>query len=119
MVGRGRSAPLHTVRDWLGHTDISQTSTYLESTLTGAHEAMRQFEEQRAAAAARVQVMLTGSKQRGMRRRPRRARARRAARNRQLTQSGRGADALETFPVGSFAVDRSVHRAADAWCVTP
>jgi hypothetical protein len=37
--------PLQTVRDWLGHTNISQTSTYLESTLKSAHEAMRRFEE--------------------------------------------------------------------------
>ena len=36
--------PLQTVRDWLGHTNISQTSTYLESTLQGQHEAMRRFE---------------------------------------------------------------------------
>jgi integrase len=41
--------PLQTVRDWLGHTNISQTSTYLESTLTGQHEAMRRFEQVRAA----------------------------------------------------------------------
>ena len=36
--------PLQTVRDWLGHTNISQTGTYLESTLQGQHEAMRRFE---------------------------------------------------------------------------
>lgn len=40
--------PLQVVRDWLGHSNISQTSTYLESTLKGAHEAMRRFEELRA-----------------------------------------------------------------------
>lgn len=40
--------PLQVVRDWLGHTNISQTSTYLESTLTGQHEAMRRFDEARA-----------------------------------------------------------------------
>jgi integrase len=45
--------PLQTVRDWLGHTNISQTSTYLESTLKGQHEAMRRFEEQRSAAVQR------------------------------------------------------------------
>ena len=39
--------PLQTVRDWLGHTNISQTSTYLESTLQGQHDAMRRFEERR------------------------------------------------------------------------
>src|SRR5688572_10628299 len=40
--------PLQTVRDWLGHANISQTSTYLDSTLKGQHEAMRRFEEERA-----------------------------------------------------------------------
>lgn len=40
--------PLQVVRDWLGHTNISQTSTYLESTLTGQHEAMRRYEGARA-----------------------------------------------------------------------
>jgi hypothetical protein len=37
--------------DWLGHSNISQTSTYLESTLKGQHDAMRRFYEQRGAAA--------------------------------------------------------------------
>ncbi len=37
--------PLHTVRDWLGHTSIAQTSTYLSSTAAGSHDAMRAFEE--------------------------------------------------------------------------
>jgi integrase len=36
--------PLHTVRSWLGHTNIAQTSTYLSGTLTTEHEAMRRFE---------------------------------------------------------------------------
>jgi integrase len=45
--------PLQTVRDWLGHANISQTSTYLESTLKGQHEAMRRFEEQRKACVQR------------------------------------------------------------------
>ncbi len=39
--------PLHTIRDWLGHANISQTSTYLESTFATQHEAMRAFEERR------------------------------------------------------------------------
>lgn len=39
--------PLQVVRDWLGHTNISQTSTYLESTFAGQHDAMRRFEEAR------------------------------------------------------------------------
>jgi len=45
-VAKG-GVPLPTVRDWLGHANISQTSTYLESTLKGAHEAVRRFEERR------------------------------------------------------------------------
>ena len=37
--------PLHVVRDWLGHTSIAQTSTYLAGTLQGQHEAMKRYEE--------------------------------------------------------------------------
>lgn len=37
--------PIHVVRDWLGHTNVVQTSTYLSSTLTSSDAAMRQFEE--------------------------------------------------------------------------
>lgn len=40
--------PLHTVRDWLGHTSIAQTSTYLAGTMRTQHDAMRHFEERRA-----------------------------------------------------------------------
>jgi integrase len=36
--------PLQTVRDWLGHSNVSQTSTYLASTSEGEFEAMRRFE---------------------------------------------------------------------------
>jgi integrase len=36
--------PLHTVRDWLGHTSIAQTSTYLASTMATAHDAMARFD---------------------------------------------------------------------------
>ena len=31
--------PLHTVRDWLGHTSIAQTSTYLGTTMKPQHDA--------------------------------------------------------------------------------
>jgi integrase len=41
--------PLHTIRDWLGHTSIAQTSTYLAGTMRTQHDAMRQFEEHRTA----------------------------------------------------------------------
>jgi integrase len=40
--------PLHTIRDWLGHMSIAQTSTYLAGTMKTQHDAMRQFEERRA-----------------------------------------------------------------------
>jgi integrase len=39
--------PLHTVRDWLGHTSIAQTSTYLAGTMTSQHDAMTAFEARR------------------------------------------------------------------------
>ena len=41
--------PLHTVRDWLGHTSIAQTSTYLASTMKTQHDAMQRYEDRRAA----------------------------------------------------------------------
>jgi integrase len=37
--------PLATIQKWLGHTNISQTSTYLATTTAGEHEAMRRYEE--------------------------------------------------------------------------
>jgi len=40
--------PRQTVRDWLGHTNVAQTSTYLASTLQGQHDAMTRFEPLRA-----------------------------------------------------------------------
>jgi integrase len=36
--------PLHVIRDWLGHSDISQTSTYLSSTIKTQHDAMAAYE---------------------------------------------------------------------------
>ena len=33
--------PLHTIKDWLGHTNISQTSTYLAGTAQTQHDAMK------------------------------------------------------------------------------
>ena len=41
--------PLHTIRDWLGHTSIAQTSAYQAGTMKTQHDAMRQFEERRVA----------------------------------------------------------------------
>jgi Phage integrase family len=41
--------PLHVIRDWLGHTNIAQTSTYLRATLKTQHDAMTTFEERQAA----------------------------------------------------------------------
>ena len=37
--------PLATIQRWLGHTNISQTSTYLATTSAGEHEAMRRYEQ--------------------------------------------------------------------------
>jgi integrase len=39
--------PLVTIQRWLGHTNISQTSTYLATTVHSEHDAMRRFEERR------------------------------------------------------------------------
>lgn len=39
--------PLHTIRDWLGHTSIAQTSTYLAGTVKTQHDAMEEFERRR------------------------------------------------------------------------
>ena len=39
--------PLHTIRDWLGHTNIAQTSTYLAGMAQTQHDAIRHFEERR------------------------------------------------------------------------
>jgi integrase len=62
--------PLHTIRDWLGHTSIAQTSTYLAGTMQTQHDAMRRYDERRAAAEAeaekaRVARRGTDSKRRG------------------------------------------------------
>ncbi|MCX6544433.1 MAG: tyrosine-type recombinase/integrase [Acidobacteria bacterium] len=46
--------PLHTVRDWLGHTSIAQTSTYLSGTQQTQHDAMKAFD-------ARLQPLATGA----------------------------------------------------------
>ena len=39
--------PLHTVQEWLGHTNIAQTSTYLRTSSQGHDDAMRKFDERR------------------------------------------------------------------------
>jgi integrase len=44
--------PLHTIQRWLGHTNISQTSTYLAVTDAGSHEAMAKFDQARGFAPA-------------------------------------------------------------------
>jgi hypothetical protein len=36
--------PLHAVRDLLGHSNVSQTSTYLSTTSASLHDAMSRFE---------------------------------------------------------------------------
>ncbi|MGB2716506.1 MAG: tyrosine-type recombinase/integrase, partial [Vicinamibacterales bacterium] len=40
--------PLTAIRDWLGHSNISQTSTYLECQVHGQNDVMRRFEERQA-----------------------------------------------------------------------
>jgi integrase len=40
--------PIHVVRDWLGHTSIQQTSTYLGTTVKTQHDAMAAYERARA-----------------------------------------------------------------------
>ena len=37
--------PLHKIRDWLGHSNIAQTSTYLAGTSGGDEDFMRKYEE--------------------------------------------------------------------------
>ena len=39
--------PLHHVQEMLGHSNLKQTSTYLNANLVGLHESMRKFEEAR------------------------------------------------------------------------
>src|SRR5207237_7806107 len=41
--------PLATIQRWLGHSNISQTSTYLSGTATTEHEAMARFEARQTA----------------------------------------------------------------------
>ncbi len=60
--------PLHVVRDWLGHTNIAQTSTYLAGSLQVQHDAMAAFEARRAS----LQDLATDS-QTGGRKSPRSA----------------------------------------------
>ena len=46
--------PLHTIRDWLGHSNISQTSTYLSGTMQTQHDAMAAYEARVAAVQQRA-----------------------------------------------------------------
>lgn len=54
--------PLHTIRDWLGHTNISQTSTYLAGTLATQHDAMRTYEARRVQLQRRATKARTGGR---------------------------------------------------------
>lgn len=56
--------PLHKVKEWLGHSNISQTSTYLAGAGTDDHADMTRFEERQAA----LQQLATGSKTGGRKR---------------------------------------------------
>jgi integrase len=54
--------PLHTVRDWLGHTNIAQTSTYLAGTQQTQHDAMTAYEARLAAVQRRATKAKTGGR---------------------------------------------------------
>lgn len=54
--------PLHAIRDWLGHSNISQTSTYLAGTSTTQHDAMTAYEARRAAVQRRATDSKTGGR---------------------------------------------------------
>ena len=56
--------PLHKVRDWLGHSNIAQTSTYLAGAGTDDHTDMARFEARQTA----LQQLATGSKTGGRKR---------------------------------------------------
>jgi integrase len=56
--------PLHTIRDWLGHTSIAQTSTYLAGTMATQHDAMKRFEAHQAASQQLATKGGTGGKTR-------------------------------------------------------
>jgi integrase len=43
------AVPIHVVSKWLGHANVSQTSTYLATTATGEADAMKRFEAAQAA----------------------------------------------------------------------
>lgn len=53
-AGEG-SVPLHPIRDWLGHANISQTSTYLGDRLAGA--ALDVFEDEPLPASSRLRAL--------------------------------------------------------------
>ena len=40
-----RRVTIVTIQKWLGHANVRQTSTYLQTTMAGEHEAMRLFDE--------------------------------------------------------------------------
>lgn len=54
---------LHTIRDWLGHSNIAQTSTYLSGTKQGQHDEMIRFEARRE----QLQKLASGTGKRGKR----------------------------------------------------
>ena len=56
--------PLHKIRDWLSHSNIAQTSTYLAGTSGGDEDYMRQFEEQ----SGRLQTIANSSPNQGIQR---------------------------------------------------
>ena len=57
--------PIHIVRDWLGHTNVKQTSDYLAGTGSDDHAVMARYEANRA-----VLQKLAKNSQTGGRKRP-------------------------------------------------
>ena len=53
---RGQGWELHKVQKMLGHANISQTSTYLNATLSGLHESMRALDRKRNAEARKTRT---------------------------------------------------------------
>ena len=56
--------PLATIRRWLGHSNVAQTSTYLSGTPASEHDAMRQYEERLAAVQRRATEARKGGRKR-------------------------------------------------------
>jgi integrase len=54
--------PIATIQRWLGHANVSQTSTYLAGTQASEHDAMARFEAQEAALQRLAKKSKTGGR---------------------------------------------------------